>query len=357
MSFLVRILFSGLMAFVPSEDGTELTVLLLSVDHGYHTSDGAALPHHNPLLIARGNCAGDCPRRDADIAKILYIDRPVTQAQDSLATAVGNGGAWILYDSELAIRKGATSDPALPALVLRRNDRGIVNGQPQVIPTTSNERRDYSWIANLKQVCGSGCALDPAVLAAQPPGIVVARLRLKTGSVFTYSVARIGSDVTPVQFKRLDGTGSVSPYSQAVATWVGADIEVAGESIQIAEAKFDGSAGRTMTLAPDASGKVEIAVLNLPPFVPPASPNNNAPQVGKHFETYYDLLENPPAKEARLVVLGGGAPSTPPYPQVAWSAVHPQDALWSELLNQLRLNAGRTAYDRTLCPPTEIPLP
>ena len=42
MNFIVRILFSGLMALVPNEDGTELTVLLLNVDHAYHTSDEAA---------------------------------------------------------------------------------------------------------------------------------------------------------------------------------------------------------------------------------------------------------------------------------------------------------------------------
>ena len=48
---------------------------------------------------------------------------------------------------------------------------------------------------------------------------------LRSGKVFTYSVARIGGNVTPVHFQRLDGTGNASAYSQAIASWVGAEID------------------------------------------------------------------------------------------------------------------------------------
>lgn len=346
MEFVLRILFTGLIAFVPSEDGTELNVLLLNVDHAHHLSDGSQLAQHKPLLIARaGGCTGQCPTDDPVIAHYLYADKSATAALDSLETAVAGGAAWQLAGSELSVRKGSSGDPDLPPLVIRRNLRTTI------IPTTSTEREDFSWIADLKQIC-SGCTLDPSVLAAQPPsGLVAARLKLRSGKVFTYSVARIGSEVTPVHFKRLDGTGSASPYSQAVASWVAADIEVSGNSIEIVEASFAGGAGRSMTLEPDANGKVEIAMLNLPPFVPPASPDNDAPQVGKHFEKYYELSQTPPAVAARLVPLPGAAPGTAAYPEVDWQLIHPQEALWSELLNKLRLDVGRGIYDRTLCPP------
>jgi hypothetical protein len=36
---------------------------------------------------------------------------------------------------------------------------------------------------------------------------------------------------------------------------------------------------------------------------------------------------------------------------VAWQAIHPQTALWSDLLDAIRLNIGRTAYEEVLCPP------
>lgn len=352
MNFIVRILFSGLMAFVPSQDGQEVTVLLLKPGHAYHLSDGSTLQAHNPLLIARaGNCTGQCPTRDATVAQIVYQDKTVEVAQDSLESATTTGGgAWLLDASDLSIAKGSSNDPALPALTLRSGVRGTANGVPLAIPTTSTEREDVSWIAKMSSLCAT-CTINPAVLGSAPPeNLIAARLHLRTGKLFTYSVARIGSDVTPVHFQRLDGTGSVSPYSQAIATWVGADIEVAGDSIEISEDKFDGTAGRTMTLSPDSNGKIEIAVLNLPPFVPPASAANNAPQVGKHFEAYYELMQSPPARETRLVPRAGAAAGVT-FPQVDWQTVHPQTAVFSELLSQIRLDIGRSGYDRVLCPP------
>jgi hypothetical protein len=352
VNFIVRILFSGLMALIPSQDGTELTVVLLNVEHAYHTSDGASVPHHNPFLIARaGNCTGQCPKRDASVATPLFPDKSTSAAADALEAAVAGGGAWLLSGSELSVRRASSNDPELPALVLETNVRGMNDGQPLMIPTTSAEREDLSWIASLKEVCPT-CTFNPDLLATQPPtNLVAARLRLRTGKVFTYSVARIGTNVTPVHFTRLDGSGSPAAYSQAIASWVGADIEVSGDSIEIVEEKFDGGTGRSMILEPDANDHVEIAVLNLPSFVPPASTANLSPQAGKHFEAYYDLTVTPPAREERLIPRAGAASSTATYAEVEWQAVHPQATLWSDLLNALRLDVGRGPYDRVLCPP------
>ncbi|HEV7919225.1 MAG TPA: hypothetical protein VGR02_00395 [Thermoanaerobaculia bacterium] len=351
-TFILRILFSGLISFVPNQDGTELTVLLVNVDHTYHTSDGTHLDHHKPLLLARGGgCTGTCPTDDDAIARFIYPDQAQSARLDSLATAVSGGGAWLLDNSKLTLQKGSTNDPNLPALSIVRNARGSTNNVLDLIPTTSAEREDYSWVADLKSICSS-CDLKSAVHDAEPPaGLVAARFKLRNGRVFTYSVARIGSDVTPVQFKRLNGQGSVSPYSQAVATWVAADIEVSGDSIEMIDQKFDGSSSRSMTLTPDENGRVEMAVLNLPTFAPPPAARVSAPGIGKHFERYYDLVDTPPSSGDRLVPWAGAAPNTPSYPQVAWDDIHPTEELWSELLNQLRLNIGRTTYDRTICPP------
>jgi hypothetical protein len=339
------------MVFTPSQDGHEMTVLLLAADHSHHLSDGSALQSHKPLLIARaGSCSGDCPARDSGVAQFVYADQPLSTAQDSLEAAVSGGGAWELSGSDISLQKAGGSDPDLPALSVTSAARQ----SNTLIPSTSAEREDISWIADLKQVCPSGCALDSSVLAAVPPSAIVARFHLRSGRVFTQSIARIGANVTPVHFARLDGSGSVSAYSQAIATWVGTEIEIAGRGIEIVESKFNGDTGRSMTLTPDTNNSMEIAVLNLPPFVPPASANNNAPQVGKHFEAYYDLMENPPAKETRLVPLAGAASGSPSYPAVGWSDVHPQPAVYSQLLNTLRLDIGRAAYDRLLCPPGYI---
>ncbi len=349
-TFVLRILFTGLMAFVPNENGTEVTVLLLNADH-YHTSDGAMMQAHAPWAIARaGSCSGDCIDDDPTTASFFFRDLSSSAALDSMSYALGNGSAWLISGSDISVQKSSSSAANLPALSIRDGVRGTVNGQPQIIPTTSAQGRDFSWIADLQQICGSGCTFDADLFDNVPPSIVAARFKIDSGDLYTYSIARLGSDVTPVHFNRLDGTGSTSSYAQAIASWVGVDIEVTGDSVRFVETKHDGGNGRAMTLSPDTSGKVEVAVVNLPPFIPPATSNNDAPQVGKHFEMFYDLLDNPPARETRLVPRAG-APSGTSVPQVAWTTVHPTSAIYSELLNRLRLDAGRSLFDRTICPP------
>jgi hypothetical protein len=348
LEFIVRILFSGMMVFVPNSNGTELDVVLLNVPHAHALSDGTTLAHHKPVVIARaGNCTGTCPTNDTNIATYLFADKANDAAIDTLETAVDGGGAWDISGSDISVLKGI-GDPDLPALDIETGVRGT-----SIIPTTSTEREDYSWLATLSDICAN-CGFDSDVLGADPPeGLVAARFHLSSGKLFTYSVARIGSNVTPVQFKRLDGQGSASSYSQAIATWMAADITVSGDSIRLVETKFDNSSGRTMTLTPDSNGRIEIAVLNLPPLVP-ATPDPT-PGVGKHFERYYDVTSNPPSAAARLVPQPGAAAGAPSYSAVTWQSIHPQETLWSELLNALRMNVSRSAYDITLCPPANAP--
>jgi hypothetical protein len=349
--FVLSILFSGLMVFIPNENGTEVTVLLLNTNH-YHTSDGAAMQPHESFIFVRGNCSGDCGDDDAFIASFIFRDQSAAVALDSLAYALGNGSAWRIAGSDLYVQKSGAGAADLPALNIRRDLRGTVNGQPQIVPTTASQAHDFSWIPKMQQLCASGCTIDPDLLDNVPPGIVAARFKIDSGDLYTHSLARVGSDVTPVSFKRLDGTGNTAAYVQAVTSWVGLEIPVTGTSVQIVETKHDGGTGRSMTLSPDASGKVEVAVVNLPPFVPPASPSNESPQVGKHFEMYYELLQNPPDRASRLVPRAG-APSGTTVPQVSWTSVHPASSVDSVLLNRLRMEPGRSLYDRTLCPPLE----
>ncbi len=351
MDFIVRILFSGLMAFVPSQDGKELTVLLLSVDHGYHVADGTPVPHHKSFVITRaGNCAGDCPKRNEAVASFLFPDLPSDVAGDSIEAAVGRGAVWDLDGSELFLRKGSSRDPELPPLVIQRNLRTAGS----IIPGNALEREDLSWVASAGRICPT-CVLDPAYVNGIPPkGRIVARFRLRSGKAFTYAVSRLGTNGSPVHFARLDGTGAPSPYAQAVANWVAADIKVSAKSIELVEQTFAGTRARSMNLTPDASGNVEIAVLNMPPYVPPATRNMGEPEPGKHFEVYFDLAQNPPARASRLLP-HAGPPKGVSVPEVNWQLVHPRESLYSELLNKLRLDLSRSAAEPALCPASGWP--
>lgn len=347
-TFVLRILFTGLMAFIPNENGTEVTVLLLNADH-YHTSDGTAMQPHKPILYASaGDCSGACTD-DTSVAAFTYRDLSSSAQLDSLAYALNNGSAWVISGSDIAVQKSSGA-ANLPSLQIRDDVRGTVDSEPEIVPATSASRGDFSWIPALTELCSGGCTFNSDLFDTVPPGIVAARFKIDSGDLYTYSLARLGSDVTPVRFKRLDGTGSTSSYVQAVTSWTGLDIEVTGSSIDFVETKHNGGTGRTMTLSPDENGKVEVAVVNLPPFVPPSSSSNNAPQVGKHFEMYYDLLQTPPARETRLVPFAG-APTGTTVPQVTWSSVHPSST--SQLLSRLRMEPGRSLYDRVLCPPVK----
>jgi len=350
-SFILHIIFSGLIAFIPTQDGKEMDVLLLNVADCHHLSNGTVLPQHKPLLFSRaGSCTGDCPTRDAQTAQIMFVDQSATTATDSLEAAVPGGGVWQLDGSDLSLNKGSADAADLPPLSIVTGVRQIVDGQPAPIPTTSGERADFDWVMSLSKICPD-CTLRTDLLDSQPPSIVAARFHLRSGNLFTYRVARIGSSVTPVHFQPLVGDGTVSTYSQAIATYVGADIEVTGDSIDIAESKFNGDPGRTMHLTPDTNGTISVAVLNLPPFGPPPAVKNAWPAAGAHGEAYYDLATNAPAAGARLVPFPGAAPGVGTYPDVDWSSIHPQSDLFNDLLNALRLDIGRTAYDSSLCPP------
>lgn len=351
MDFILRIFFSGLITFVPNADNTEVTVLLLD-SHGHTTSDGGALPHHKPVLVTRAlGCEGDCTPREPSVAQFLFADKAVDQAADALHAAVLGGSAWSLADTELSIRSAGEAC-LQPPLTLVRDARGVENGHPKAIPTTAQERRDFSWVPDLDQILPSLGDLEPSLFAARPPRTVVAaRLRLRSGTLSTHSVVRVDGKVQPIAFRAGGGTSNVS-YNQAVAGWVSAEIVVPSDGIEIVAQDFDDGTLRTMTLKPK-DGLVEMAILNLPYFEPPAADAPRpTPQPGKHFEAYYDTAKVHPAAADRPVphVQTTGI-------QADWQLVHPREQLWSALLEKLRLEADRGPYDVLLCPTSQNGMP
>lgn len=224
------------------------------------------------------------------------------------------------------------------------------------------EREDFSWVASLKKIDPSAGDINPDVLSPVPPkALIAARIRLKSGKFFAYRLAPVGGKVRPIHFLPLNGKGKATPYAQALATWVAADIEVPGTSVEVVEETFGEAGGdvkRSMTLSP-RRGLVEIAVLNLPPLQPPQPPQPASPGIqdppgpGGHFERYFDLLKNPPPQRERLVPQARAGKSIDSEPEVDWEVLH--QCLASELLDKIRLGIGRTTYDQVLCPTVQWP--
>lgn len=349
---ILRIFFSGLMAFVPSKDGKELTVLVVSGSHSMQLADGTAMPLHMPILLARASHCEEpkpCPS-DEKIAKFLFGKSP-DRAADSLRAAVLGGGAWQLSSSDFSL-PGATAP-----LDVRRNARGrTAEGRPLQVPTTSREREDFSWVPDLTAIAPDSGEIKPELLGEHPPaGLIAARFRLRSGSVITYAMIRVDGKVRPIHFNVAPGAAQV-PYAQAAANWVEAEIHIPGDAVELVETNFQTGAERTIKLRP-VNGVVELAVLNFPPFVAPApDAKPPLPKRGQHFEVYYDLMTTPPAKGQRPV------PDLPKDmeasdPQAEWAPLHPKEP-WSNLLESLGMNPRgkkKSPYDLTLCPGAQIP--
>jgi hypothetical protein len=350
--FILRIFFSGLIALQPNADGTEVTVLLVNTPHEYVLADGATLAHHTPIVVARAaSCEGICTTADhATIAQSLYVNKTSQQAVTSLNGALLGGGAWRLSSSDL------TLVGPLEPLTIRSNVRGREeDGSLELVPTTPAEREDFSWVADMSDLAPGTGGFKAAVSSAEPPPgcLIAARLKLRNGKLFTYSLVKIDGKARPVHFRKPSGEGPEASYTQAVANWVAAEIRVPGDFVEIVDQNFsDTTKRRTMKLHPQ-DGVVEMAVLNLPPFEVP-DPNAMAPLPGpgQHFQIYYDLVKTPPARENRLIPYTSST-LLASEPQVDWSTLHPRQMLWSNLLEQLNLSPrGKSPYDMTLCPIT-----
>ena len=346
--FVLKIFFSGLIVFLPNSDGTELTVLLVSTPHNYALASGT-LPHHRALVIARaGLCEGNCATADdASIAKFLFSNETPAQALKSFHQAIGGGGAWELSGSDLTL-----VGPREP-LSIRSGARGGAANSRHAVPADANEREDFSWVVSLKDVAPSTGGLKPELTGknAPPAGLVVARLKLLSGKVFTYSLVRVDGKVRPIHFRKPSGEGPETAYAQAMANWVEAEIHVPGDVVEIDETSFsDPKHKRSMKLHPQKD-VVEMAVLNLPPFqAPPPDAEPPVPAPGQHFQILYDLVKRPPAPAERLVPYVAAAPAASD-PQADWAPLHPKQTMWSDLLEALNMSPrGKGPYDLTLCP-------
>lgn len=349
--FALRIFFGGLIAFLSSLDGAELTVVMIHTPNGYTLSDGTALAHHRPLLLARAaTCQGACRTDDPEsIARFFYPNKTLAQACLSLGGALLGGSAWQLSGAELSLEgpKGT--------LQIRTGARGRhENGALYRVPLTAAEREDFSWVADISELAPETEGYDKSLIASGNPGNrVAARLRLRSGKVVTYSVIRIDAKARPVHFRSASGEGTNAPYAQALANWVEATIHVPGDSLRIVEQSFtDPARKRTMQLYP-RNGVMEIALLNFPPIeMPSPEETDSKPGPRRPFEIYYDLVKTPPAHAERLVPFL--LPPSALDPQTDWSTLHPLEELWSDLLDQLGLSPrGKGPYGTGLFPITK----
>jgi hypothetical protein len=333
--FILRIFFSGLIAFIPGKEGKELTVLLLNTPHAHHATTRSGIPEHKPVLLARAaGCAPGCPKIDVSVAKFLYPGISDAEAVDSLAKAVDRGLVLELAGSNLSF--GIPNDGV-------KLMRTVSPGKS--VPDTDAERADFGWVASLKKIDPAMIGLHPSVFSENPPEeLIVARFTLTSGEVSTRSLIQIGDRVMPIDFRPLSGDGK--SYTRAAASWVQAEIHVPGDSLKIVEERFSGGGRREVSLKP-LNGVIEMAILNVSE---PVRRKEGKPRAGLHFARFWDLAVRPPAKNRRPV------PQVPRsrVPTRSSDALHSDPARRSDLLEAV-FPGDRSPYDQLLCPMSQYP--
>ena len=332
--FILKIFFTGLIAFVPSKDGRELTVLMLNTPHAHHDTVRVGNEEHKPLLLIRAAaCAPDCPRTNTEVSTFLYPEASPAGGADSLALAVDQGVVWQLSGSNVSL--GIPKD----GVKLVRSVSAAKS-----VPDNDIERADFGWVPSLKKIDPGITALRRAIFAKQPPEeLIAARLTLTSGKVSTYSLIRVNDEVMPIDFRPLSGKGA--SYTRAAASWVEAVIEVPGDSLQITAERFSGGGKRTVSLKP-RDGVIEMAILNT------TSPTQRTrvaiPGPGTHFTRFWDLAVRPPAADRRAIPqVARGSVETRNYDRV-----HPERR--SHLLEKV-FPGDRTVYEALLCPMSQYP--
>ena len=333
MTFVLRIFFIGLIAFVPSRDGKELTVLLVETHPGHKTSDGTLIAPHQPMLLARAaKCWGHCGITDPDLAGYFFQkdqqgqEESPAHANRRLESALSSGAAWKLDGSDLTL---VDAQPSRAALRLQTGKAA--------------EPTNFNRIADLGQIVPAAGTADPDLLACRPQkGLIAGRLRLRTGKVWTYRLLRVDGEVLPFEFKTLKGEDEKTVSSQQpIADWVAAEVEISGDSVEIVENHFGCEEIRTIRLAPE-NGLVELALMNIPPPPPEDSGGSHpAQESATHFEMYYDLAREqlpPDRRPVPYAVHQPLSPSSGPEPR-------------SILLERLKLGDPKGFYERILCPP------
>lgn len=322
MTFTLKIFFMGLIAFVPSQDEKELTVLLVETRPGHVASDGSLIAPHHPMLLARAErCWGHCGIDERIDPGLLFPKDSATDARKYLAAALGNGAAWTLDGSDLSI---VDAGP-------RRSGESLT--------------MDLDDVAHLGRIVPSAGVVDSDTLARLPQRkLITGRLRLRSGNVWTWRLVHVADKVRSFDFKSLRPEGAKAGYSQPIADWVAAEIELSGDEVEIVETRFASEEIRTIRLAPQ-DGLVELAVMNIPD--PPSAGSEEAVhehhEVDRHFELYYRLAETPPPPWQFPVPHVGPAVETPETgSQKARSS--------SGLLAGLKLDGPKGYYERIMCP-------
>lgn len=363
MDIILRIYFIGLIAFVPSQNGRETTVIVERARDGHIAADGHHVPPHMPLLLARGRCEGDCRTDPRRIAEFLFElpGQPNTRASlRQLDSALEGGGAWILDDVELVFDIPTAADS--PRQPLAYEWPPAADGPPEqakaALPADENEARNFGWIASMRVLAPAAATIHPRVLAGDPSlGLVAARLVIDQGALLTNRLVEIDGVVAPLAFQPVSLHMPVM-LPRAFAQWITLDIPLSQaacrKSIGVTARPLGSGQTLTMKVTPECTpgSTVEMAIVNLPSWQAAHRSTITHPSShGSHFELFYKLAESLPACADRPVLALAEREKTVEARAVATQGPR------SPLLDDLHLLPPKGVFAQPICVPVAFDPP
>lgn len=290
--FTLKIVFVGLIAFAPVDDG-EGTFLLGSPRDSFHL----------PLVVqTKGQCEGD---QCAFVGDTSSLPQPtlVAQSHAAIAEAVLADGAT---DGAMGPRFGPYEGTSFPVLFwlpfeldMRFDDdlgrlflssgRPVIDGRPAVVPNNEAESRDVSWIPSVKALTMGATRLRGSCRSNGKSCPMWSGLAVDGGRLSTCHLLHVPDNCIAHE-------GQLAIYdlketSQAVGNALQLEVEVEADWIEIVGRKPDGSDVARAKLLPK-EGEVKLLVINEPMGSCAQLPNRCQPptRLG-HQKHFYKLLD------------------------------------------------------------------
>lgn len=290
-TFIVRIIFYGLVAYAPitnkdSKLATAIKVLMPDVRGGVAASDGCLIPEHTPaVFVEADSCTvgGKSCTPDRDL-EIHFGGVPCDPAPGTglISNVIG---AFQLRDRELTI---AVPGPPRPLPVARQPGSAS-------LPAGPGDVGKSSWLPMAKM----GIQVDPRCLNGKAECPLAARTVLTGGATLTTChLAAIGKSpndqVCAFALAPLSASAPPGSDAQAVADAVMVTFELPRKQqvkLHLGGLKRDDpkNVGQDIVLTPGERPFVNVWVVNMPMHGNDPTDKCIDEKLDKHFETFYNL--------------------------------------------------------------------
>lgn len=299
MSITVRLIFMGLVGFVPHNDGREgMTALFLDTARVQTSSAKCSVPPHIPAVyMLDGKCMGQCrriPLGREDDADAMGFDHPDHTLQL----------AWLLDREDLEISQ-ADEDAV-------RLAKPFFQGRRKLAPRRSRQASYFSWVPDMGLLTGGHGEVREDCLGGQGTCPLTARFKLTGGRASACHLfhdlddqpSPDGRSNVRVFDYTIEGDDSTRVESQAVADAVLVEFEVEGDRVTLQSWELPMGQGQqakkgTANLWPaENSRTLTLVVAYLPslgsihPSIPRAEDeaHHDASCEQSHAEVLFDLL-------------------------------------------------------------------